>query len=112
MFTTILKRADGFPEGRKVGEESPRSFKIRRPFLTVLAMMVRCIGRGCRRSKWLIAAGTRRLPDRADRLPTHRTEEGHWVCAERGAACEALDRQDKPEGLTAPSDESIPCIFM
>ena len=25
--------------------------------------------------------------------------------------CEAFDRQHKPEGLTAPSDESILCVF-
>jgi len=111
MFASILERADGFPQWRKVGEEGPGSLKSRRPFLTLLALMVRCIGRGRWRDKRLIAAGTNWLLERADGLPAHGTEEGHRVSAERGTTCKAFDRQYKPESLTAPSDESILCVF-
>jgi hypothetical protein len=44
--------------------------------------MVRCIGSGRWRDKWLIAAGTSRLLERADGLPARGTEEGHRVSAE------------------------------
>lgn len=73
--------------------------------------MIRCIGRGRWRDKRLIAAGTNWLLEWADGLPARATEEGHWVSAERGTTCKAFDRQHKPEGLTAPSDESILCVF-
>jgi hypothetical protein len=111
MFASILERADGFPQWRKVGEEGPGSLKIRWPLLTVLALMVRCIARGRWRDKRLIAAGTNWVLERADGLPARSTEEGHRVGAERMATGDAFHRQDKPEGLTAPSDESILCVF-
>jgi len=111
MFASILKRADGFLEGWKVGKEGPGSLEVWWPFLTVLALMVWGIGCGRRRDKRLIAAGTCRLLEWVNGLPTHGTEEGHWVSAERGATCEAFDRQYKPEGLTAPSDQPTLCIF-
>ena len=82
MFAPILERADGLPQWREVGEESPGSLKIRWPLLTVLALMVRSIGRGRWRDKRLIAAGTNWLLERADGLPAHGTEEGHRVGAE------------------------------
>ena len=111
MFASILKRADGFLERRKIGEEGPGSLEVWWPFLTMLALMVRGIGRGRRRDKRLIASGTSLLLEWVDGLPAHGTEEGHWISAERGATCEAFDRQDKPEGLTAPSDQSTLYIF-
>jgi hypothetical protein len=74
--------------------------------------MVRCIGRGCLRDKWLIAVGTSWLLKRMDISPAQDTEEGHRVSAERGATGDTFDRQHKPEGLTAPSDESILCVLM
>ena len=111
MFASIFECADGFPQWRKVGEKGPGSLKIRWPFLTLLALMIRCIGRGCWRDKRLIAAGTNWLLEWADGLPARATEEGHWVSAERDTTCKAFDRQHKPEGLTAPSDESILCVF-
>jgi hypothetical protein len=82
MFASILERTDGVPEWRKIGEEGPGPLKIRRPLLTVLAVMVRCIGRGGLRDKRLIAAGTNWLLERADGLPARGTEEGHRVSAE------------------------------
>ena len=82
MFASILERADGFPEWRKVGEEGPGSLKIRRLLLTRLALMVRCIGRGRWRDKRLVAAGANRVLERTDGLPARATEEGHRVCAE------------------------------
>ena len=82
MFTSIFERADGFLQWRKVGKEGPGPLKVRWPFLTVLAFMVRCIGRGCWRDKRLIAAGANWLLERADRLPARATEEGHRVSAE------------------------------
>jgi len=111
MFASILQRADSVLQGRKVGEEGPGSLKVRWPFLTVLALMVRCIGHGCRRDKGLIAAGTSRLLEPVDGLPARGTEEGYRVSAERAATGDAFDRQDKPEGLTAPSDQPILCVF-
>ena len=98
MFASIFERADGVLQRRKIGEEGPGSFKIRRPFDTVLTLMVRCIGCGRRRDERLIAAGTHRLLERADGVPARGTEEGHWVGAEGGTTCEAFDWQDKPEG--------------
>jgi hypothetical protein len=111
MFALILERADRFPQWRKVWEEGPGSLKSRWPFLTLLALMVRCIGRGRWRDKRLIAAGTHWLLERADSMPARGTEEGHRVSGEGITTCEAFDRQHKPEGLTAPSDESILCGF-
>jgi len=82
MFASILERADGFPQWRKVGKEGPGSLKIRWPFLTLLALMVRCIGRGRWRDKRLIAAGANWLLEGADGLPARATEEGNRVSAE------------------------------
>jgi hypothetical protein len=110
MFASILERADGFAQWRKVREEGPGSLKSGRPFLTVLALMIRCMGRGRLRDKRLIAAGTSWLVERADVLPARGTEEGHWVSTECRTTYEALHWQHKPEGLTAPSDESILCV--
>ena len=82
MFALILERADRFPQWRKVGEQGPGSLKIRWPFLTLLALMVWGIGSGGQRDERPIAADTQWLLERADRLPTYRTEEGHRVRAQ------------------------------
>jgi len=82
MFASILERADGFPQWGKVGEEGPGSLKSRWPFLTLLALMVRCIGRGRWRDKRLIAAGTNWLLERVDGVPAGGAEEGDRVSAE------------------------------
>jgi hypothetical protein len=111
MFASIFECADGFPQWRKIGEEGPGPFKIRRPFYTVLTLMVRGIGRGRWRDKRLIAAGTHWLLERADGVPTRGTEERHRISAEGLATGDTFDRQHKPEGLTAPPDDSILCVF-
>jgi hypothetical protein len=82
MCASILERADGFPQWREIGEEGPGSLEVRWPFLTVLALMVWCIGRGRWGDKRLIATGTNWVLERADRLPARGAKEGHWVSAE------------------------------
>jgi len=82
MFASVLKRTDGVPQGREIGEESPGPFKVRRLFLTALALMIRCVGRGRVRDKWLVAAGTYRMLERADGVPARGAEEGDRVSAE------------------------------
>jgi hypothetical protein len=111
MFASVLERAYGLSQWRKIWEEGPGALKFRRMFLTLLALMIRSIGRGCRRDKRLIAVGTHRMLEWADGVPARGTEEGHRVGAEWMAAGTAFDRQYKPKGLTAPSDESILCAF-
>jgi|SRR5688572_2533815 len=111
MFASILERADGFPQRCEIGEEGPGPLEFRWPFLTVLTLMVRCIGHGRFRYKRLIATNASRLLEWADGVPACGTEKGDWVSAERGPTCEAFDRQHKPESLTAPSDEPILCVF-
>src|ERR1041385_5068724 len=111
MFASVFERTDGFSQWRKIGEEGPGSLKIRRLFLTLLALMIGSICRSRQRDKRLIAAAANRLLKRTDCLPTRVTEEGHRVSTEWMAAGTALDRQHKPEGLTAPSDEPILCVF-
>ncbi len=111
MFASIFERADGFPQWREIGVEGPGSLEVRWPFLTVLALMVWRIGRGRWGDKRLIAAGTHWLLERADGVPTRGTEEGYRISAEGPATGDTFDRQHKTEGLTAPPDESILCVF-
>jgi hypothetical protein len=82
VFASILERADGFPQWREIGEEGPGSLEVRWPFLTLLALMVRCIGRGRCGDERLIAAATNWVLEWADGLPARGTEEGHRVGGE------------------------------
>lgn len=82
MFASILERADGFLQGRKIGEEGPGPLEVRWPFLTLLALMVRRIGCGRRRDERLVTAGANWVLEWADGLPARGTEEGHRVGGE------------------------------
>src|ERR1044071_4615186 len=82
MFASVFERTDGFSEWRMIGEEGPGPLKVRRLFLTLLALMVGSICRSRRRDKRLITAGANRLLERMDCLPTGATEEGHRVSTE------------------------------
>lgn len=85
--------------------------KVWRLFLALLALMIRCIGRGRRRDEWVVAADTPRLLEWADGPPARGAEEGDWVGAERLATGEAFHWQDKPKELTTSSDQPILCVF-
>jgi hypothetical protein len=111
MFASILEWADGVPQWWKVGKEGPGSLKVRWPFLTVLALMVRGKGSGRRWDKRLIAAGTSWLLELADGLPARAAEEGDRVSAEWMATGNAFHRQHKSESLTAPSNKPILGVF-
>jgi hypothetical protein len=92
VFASILELADGFTQWREVGEEGPGSLELRRPFLTLLAVVVRCIGCGRWGDKRLIAAGTNGVLEWADSLPAGGTEERHRVGGEGLPAREAFNR--------------------
>ena len=92
MFAAILERADGFLQGRKIGEEGPGPFKNWQPALAVLAVMVWGVGCGRRRDEWLVTAGANWVLEWADGLPARGTEEGHRVGGEWVVAGEAFHR--------------------